>query len=55
MAEVIVLQMKQEPPSIPHVAKSEDPLRPIVNVKEIEFSKPRQQRPQPELIFVTPR
>jgi hypothetical protein len=55
VAEVIVLQMKHERAPVAHIAQNGDPLRPIVNVKEIEFSKPRQQRPQPQLIFVTPR
>jgi hypothetical protein len=55
MAEVIVLQVKQELPPVAHIAQNGDPLRPIVNVKKIEFSKSRQQRPQPQLIFVTPR
>ena len=47
MAKVIVLQMKHQRSPVTHMAQNRDPLRPIVNVKEIEFSKPRHQRPQP--------
>src|SRR5579863_9793798 len=55
MAQVIVLQMKQNRSRVAHSSQGTHPLRPVVDVHEIELSNSPDQRPQPQLLFTAPR
>src|SRR5271167_725415 len=47
--------MKQNRSLIVHSAQGSYPLRPVVDVEEIELSKPSHQCPKPQSLLVPPR